>query len=148
MKTILTRSRAMALLWLGAGIVLGAVAAPKLQAQQGNIQRVILLRTDAPPPTAPMEVVMGTAEIVAGSNAGKHSHPGLEVGYVLNGEAVMEVAGEAPRTIKAGDAYFVPATKIHDVRVTSSGPAKVLAFYLVEKGKPLAEAAASQAAAR
>lgn len=148
MKVILTRSRGMALLWLGAGVMLGGIVVQGLHAQQSNIQRVILLRTDVSQPTVPMEVVMGTAEILAGTNAGKHTHPGMEIGYVLNGEAVMEVVGEAPRSVKAGDAYVIPAGKIHDARVTSSSPAKVLAFYLVEKGKPLAQAEVSQAAAR
>jgi quercetin dioxygenase-like cupin family protein len=66
--------------------------------------------------------------------------PGVEMGYVLSGEAVMEVEGEAPRSVKAGDAFH-PGRQAHDVRITSSSAAKVLAVYLVEKGKPLAAAA-------
>lgn len=140
MKTLRNRVRATALLWLVGGMMIGAAITQQLHAQQSNIQRVILLRADAPQPTVPMELVMGTAEIQAGTMAGRHTHPGVEIGYVLNGEAVMEVEGESPRSIRAGDAYFIPAAKAHDVRITSSSAAKVLAVYLVEKGKPLATA--------
>lgn len=128
----------MAMFWLAIGLLLGVVVTQALHAQQSGIQRVILLRTDAVSSSTPMEVVLGTAEIPAAGNAGKHSHAGMEVGYVLSGEAVMEVAGEAPRTVKAGDTYFIPAGTVHDARATGAASAKVLAFYLVEKGKPLA----------
>ena len=126
--------------WISAlliGTLLGAAGMQVLHAQQG-IQRVLLFRTDAPQAMVPMEVVLGTAEIPAGGTAGKHLHTGIEVGYVLNGETVMEIAGEAPRTMKAGDTYFIPAGVAHDAKAIGTGSAKVLAFYLIEKGKPVA----------
>ncbi|MFT3752578.1 MAG: cupin domain-containing protein [Paludibacter sp.] len=119
------------------GMLLGCILTRGLQAQQG-IQRSQLLRSDVSVATQSMEVVLGTAEIPAGSNAGRHRHPGMEIGYVLSGEAVMEVAGEAPRRLQAGDAYVIAADQVHDARVTGDAAAKVLAFYLVEKGQPLA----------
>jgi quercetin dioxygenase-like cupin family protein len=140
MKHAMT-GRRLAALWLVIGLVLGSVATQVLHAQQNGIQRVMLFRTDVAPTTVPMELVVGTAEIAAASHAGKHSHAGMEVGYVLNGETVMEIAGAAPRLMKAGDVYFVPAGVVHDAKTTSGVAAKVLAFYLVEKGKPLAFAA-------
>ena len=132
--------RAKALLWLAAGAVLGAAAMQALHAQQAGIQRVLLMRNDVPEATAPMELVLGTAEIPAGEHAGKHRHTGVEVGYVLSGTAVMEVEGQPPRTVRAGDTYFVAAGKAHDAIAEGNGSTKVLAFYLVEKGKPLATA--------
>lgn len=131
----------MALLWLGIGLVLGSVVTQALHAQQSGIRRVMLFRTDVATTTAPMELVLGTGEIPAAGNAGKHTHNGMEVGYVLNGEVTMEVAGEASKELKAGDVYFIPAGAVHDARANADGTAKVLAFYLVEKGKPLAVAA-------
>lgn len=127
-------------LWLSLGVLLGSISTQVLNAQQAGIQRAILFRTDVPPAMVPMEAVMGTAEIPAGTNAGRHAHPGMEIGYVLTGEAVMEVAGAEPRRLKAGDSYYIPAGQAHDARVVSEGATKVLAFYLVEKGKPLATA--------
>lgn len=126
--------------WLTLGMVLGGLGMRTLYAQQGGIQRVLMQRIDAPSTAdgSPLELILGTAEIPTGGSAGRHSHPGVEVGYVLSGSALMEVAGEAPRAIKAGDSYSIPLEKIHDVKVTGDGPAKVLAVYLVAKGKSLA----------
>jgi len=63
----------------------------------------------------------------------------VELGYVAEGEAELLVEGEAPRKMKAGDSYLIPAKKPHDARNAGSGTVKVVATYVVEKGKPLAE---------
>jgi quercetin dioxygenase-like cupin family protein len=60
---------------------------------------------------------------------------------VLEGTLQLEVAGQPPRTLKAGEAFFIPPGVVHDGRNTGAGPAKVLATYVVEKGKPVASPA-------
>ncbi len=82
-------------------------------------------------------VVQAVAEFTPGAAAGKHTHPGEEIGYVLEGTLELQIDGEAPRTLKAGDSFFVPAGKVHDGKNVGSGPAKVLATYVVETGKPV-----------
>ena len=59
-------------------------------------------------------------------------------GYVPEGSLLLQIEGEAPRTLKAGDSFFVPAGKPHDGKNVGSGAAKVLATYIVETGKPVA----------
>jgi quercetin dioxygenase-like cupin family protein len=81
------------------------------------------------------------AEFKPGGSAGKHTHPGEELGYVLEGTLELQVEGEAPRTVKAGEAFFVPAGVVHDGKNVGRGDAKVLATYFVEKGKPVASPA-------
>ena len=85
-----------------------------------------------------MQVV---AEFAPGVAAGKHTHPGEELGYVLEGTLQLEVTGQPSRTLKAGDAFFIPAGVVHDGKNIGGGPAKVLATYIVEKGKPVASPA-------
>jgi quercetin dioxygenase-like cupin family protein len=82
-------------------------------------------------------VVQAVAEFAPGASAGKHTHPGEEIGYVLEGSLELQIDGEAPRTLKAGDSFFVPAGKVHDGKNVGSGAAKVLATYVVETGKPV-----------
>lgn len=123
------------------GCVAGALGAHVLQAQQSGIQRVILQRADIAQSQAPLEAVMGTAEIQSGSTAGRHTHPGMEMGYVLAGEISFEIEGEVPRALKAGDSYVIATGKVHDAKAIGPTAAKVLAVYLIEKGKPLATAA-------
>ena len=85
--------------------------------------------------------VQVVAEFQPGGVAGKHTHPGEELGYVLEGALELQVAGEAPRTVKAGESFFVPAGVVHDGKNVGNGNAKVLATYIVEKGKPVASPA-------
>jgi quercetin dioxygenase-like cupin family protein len=107
-------------------------------AQQPGIKRTILLRTDDP--GSPMyEAVMGIAEIAPGAMAGRHRHPGVEIGYVLEGSVTLEHEGQPAKALKAGDS-FKNEPGVHNARNTGTTPVKILAVYLVEKGKPLAEA--------
>ena len=105
-------------------------------AQQAALKRTILQRGDLS--VQGREVVMAVAEVPPGAAAGKHTHPGEEVSYVLEGSLVLEVAGKPPKTFKAGDVFMVSAGTVHDGKNTGAGTAKVLATYIVEKGKPLA----------
>lgn len=50
----------------------------------------------------------------------------------------MLIDGEAPHKLKAGDAFVVPAGKVHDAKNTGTGPFKLAGVFVVEKGKPLA----------
>ena len=106
-------------------------------AQAPGIKRTILQRGDVPA-EGTREVVMGLAEIAAGGATGRHFHHGPETGYVMEGESMLEIDGEAPKMLKAGDSYFIPAGKIHDAKAHGAETTKVLATYVVEKGKPLA----------
>jgi quercetin dioxygenase-like cupin family protein len=81
---------------------------------------------------------MGIAEIAPGVAAGKHRHPGIEIGYVLEGTATLEHEGEPAKVLHAGDS-FRNAPGVHDAKNTGETPLKILAVYLVQKGKPIAE---------
>ena len=114
---------------LAAILFVGATAA-----QAPAIKRTVLQRTDV---GNNQEVILGSAEIAAGGSTGRHTHFGVEAGYVIAGTSVLEVEGEPPRTLKAGDSYLIPAGKVHNA-TAKEGEAKVLATYVVEKGRPLA----------
>jgi quercetin dioxygenase-like cupin family protein len=119
------------------GAAIGAGVDHIAFAQQPGIKRTILLRTDEPGSTT-HEAVMGVAEIAPGAMAGKHRHPGIEIGYVLEGSVTLEHEGEPPRVLKAGDA-FDNGAGVHNAKNTGKTPVKILAVYLVEKGRPIAE---------
>ena len=122
---------------LAAGVAVGWTAATVLQAQPTGIKRTLLMKTELAGIDG-REVYLGTAEVAPGASAGRHTHHGHEIGYVLAGTALFEVEGEAPVVLKPGDHYHVDAGKRHDARNTGTEPSKVLAIYLIEKGKPLA----------
>jgi quercetin dioxygenase-like cupin family protein len=125
-------SRRMA--WAAVGFAIAVSAAAFAQAP--GFKRTEVQRSDLSVPGR--EVVQAIAEFAPGAQAGKHTHPGEEVGYVLSGPVIVEIDGSAPKTLKTGDAFFVPAGKAHNARNTGSGSARILATYIVEKGKPTA----------
>ena len=126
------------LLALGIVASVDAQQAPSATTQVQTIKRTPLQKFDVP--GTQYETVIGMAEIVPNVNIGRHSHPGPESGFMLEGEMVLIVEGQPPKTVKAGESYQVPPGAIHDAK---SGPqgAKVIATYVVEKGKPLASPA-------
>jgi quercetin dioxygenase-like cupin family protein len=103
-----------------------------------GIKRTPLQKIDFP---QGYTVMMGTAEIPPGGASGRHTHPGIETGYILDGEVLMSIDGQPDQTLKAGDSYQIPAGAAHDVKTVGNKPAKALATYVVEAGKPLASAA-------
>jgi quercetin dioxygenase-like cupin family protein len=108
----------------------------QLQAQQPGFSRAVLQTQDLSTPG--QNAVVARAEFAPGAAAGKHTHPGEELGYILEGSLQLEIEGKPPVTLKAGDVFFVPAGVPHDGRNVGTVPAKVLATYVVEKGKPVA----------
>ena len=102
---------------------------------QDGIKRMPLQKTDFPDGYT---TITGLAEIQPGVSAGRHTHPGIETGYVLEGETVMSIDGEPDRTMKAGDSYTIPAGVPHDAKAVGDKPVKVIGIYIIERGKPLA----------
>ena len=104
-------------------------------AQQSGIKRTDLQRYDLSVPG--YETVQARIDFEAHTAFGKHSHPGEEVIYVLDGELEYEVEGKSPVTLKAGEVLFIPAGVVHAARNKSHTKASELATYIVEKGKPV-----------
>ena len=134
-------------MWATFTMIAALVWTNPVAAQQGpspapspapSIKRIPLQRFDVPGTT--YETVIGIAEIAPNASIGRHTHPGPESGYVIEGGLELLIDGEAPRLLKAGDSYKVPPRAIHDARTGPDG-AKVIATYVVEKGEPLASAA-------
>ena len=105
------------------------------QAQAPGVQRTLLQRIDV---GEGLELVVAIAEVAPGHAIGRHTHHGVESGYVLAGEAEMTVEGEAPRRVRTGDSFVIPAGRVHDARAVGDRPARVVASFVVQKGKPLA----------
>jgi quercetin dioxygenase-like cupin family protein len=123
--------------------LIALVASFPLAAQQSTtpapIKRTVLQKVDVPG-SPNYETVTGIAEISPSVNIGRHTHPGAETGYLIEGAMTLLVEGKPPLALKAGDSYQIPVNAIHDAKTGDNG-AKVLAVYIVEKGKPLASPA-------
>ena len=99
-------------------------------------KRTVLQQGDLSAPGR--EAVMALAEVQPGGASGRHTHPGEEVAYVLAGPFVLEIDGKPARTLQTGEVFLIPAGTIHNARNAGTGVAKVVATFVIEKGKPLA----------
>jgi quercetin dioxygenase-like cupin family protein len=85
--------------------------------------------------------VLVEAEIEAGVAVGRHTHPGIESAYVLEGGFELPIQGMETRMLKAGDAFQIPPNTPHAGGKAGTTKTRVLITYVVEKGKPLASPA-------
>lgn len=117
-------------------IVLGIIAflVPNQIAAQG-VKRIDLQKHDLSTPGK--EMVQARIDFEAHSAFGKHSHPGEEVIYVVEGSLEYQIEGEKPVTLKAGEVLFIPAGVVHSAKNNTNAKASELATYIVEKGKPI-----------
>jgi quercetin dioxygenase-like cupin family protein len=105
-------------------------------AQQPAFKRTVLQQADISVPGR--EVVSAVAEFDPRATPGMHTHFGEEIGYVIEGTFLIEQAGKPPVTLQAGGSFLIPAGTVHNATNTGAGKGRILATYIVEKGKPLA----------
>ena len=126
-----------ATLFMGVAVlIVGSGSTPHVaQAQQPGTRRTDLQRHDLSAPGR--EVVQVRVDFDPGYASPRHTHPGEEIIYVLEGTLEYQIEGRPPVTVKPGDVLFVPAGTIHAAKNVGSGNGAELATYVVEKGKPL-----------
>ena len=106
-----------------------------LIAQTPAITRTVVTRKDVSVPGR--EAVVAKVEIIPGGFAGRHTHPGDEISYILEGEGEILMEGQPPLKVKVGDGFVVPGGTKHDAHNTGSSTLKLVGVYVVDKGKPL-----------
>jgi quercetin dioxygenase-like cupin family protein len=105
-------------------------------AQLAGTRRKDLQRHDLSVPGR--EVVQTIVELDPGITSSRHTHPGEEIVYVLEGAPLeYNVEGRAPVTLKPGGVLFIPAGAVHSAKNVGDRKGAELATYIVEKGKPL-----------
>jgi quercetin dioxygenase-like cupin family protein len=119
---------------LAALLVAGGLTLPEARAQQAGIKRTDLQRHDLSAPGR--EVIQVRVDFDPGYVAPRHTHPGEEIIYVLEGTLEYEIDGKLVN-VKPGDVLLVGAGIPHLVRNIGSTNGAELATYVVEKGKPL-----------
>ena len=120
---------------LALGMMFSAGATSVAQAQTPGVTRTDLQRHDLS--VAGHEAVQVRVDLAPGVAFGKHTHPGEEIIYVLEGSIEYQIEDKPPVTLRAGDVLFIPAGTVHSARNAGSVTGSELATYIVEKGKPL-----------
>jgi quercetin dioxygenase-like cupin family protein len=121
-------------------LAIACVAVPMLvasvAAQQSGIKRTITRSIDFP---AGYTTVTAVVELGPGICSGRHTHPGVDSGYVIQGDFVLKVDGQPEQNLKAGDSFATQPMTPHDACSVSG--AKLVDTWVIEKGKPLASPA-------
>ena len=135
---MLRASLLAAVLMLAPGLALAQQPAPPVTAgAQTNspIKRTPLQMFDVPGTNQTAAIMR--VDVIPGGQIGRHTHPGIESGYLLEGDMVLIVEGQPDRALKAVESYQIPIGAIHDGKSGDKG-AVVIATFVVEKGKPMA----------
>ena len=128
------RKFAACVLCAAAGFAATAVGEANAQMPAG-IKRSILSKTDMP--DGKYVALLAEVEIDAGVAVPRHTHPGIESAYCLDGSAQLSIKGQPDRMVKQGDSFQVPTETVHSAKI-GDRPFKLVVTYTVEKDKPLA----------
>ena len=67
----------------------------------------------------------------------RHTHPGIESTYIIEGGLDLSIQGQANRPVKAGDGFQVPPGVPHAGVRNGDKTTRLAITYVVEKDKPL-----------
>jgi quercetin dioxygenase-like cupin family protein len=123
----------IAALVTGASLVPSAVLAQ--DAHEGQ-EKVAPVQMQKLPDVPGKQVVIAVVSYAPGQSSVAHRHPGSVFAYVLEGEIVSQLDGQAPVTYKAGESWYEPPRVGHLVSRNASleRPAKLLAFLVLDEG--------------
>jgi quercetin dioxygenase-like cupin family protein len=82
--------------------------------------------------------VLTIVELDPGVTSPRHTHPGEEIVYVLEGAPIeYQLEGKPSVTLKPGDVLFIPSGVVHAAKNVGNRKGAELATYIVLKGEPL-----------
>lgn len=91
---------------------------------------------DVPQDKGAQEVQVVRRTFPVGGSSGWHTHPGVEVAYLLSGEMLLEMAGQPPRRLRAGESFTMPRGVAHNGTNRGKVPAMLVITYVFDKGAP------------
>ncbi|MFI8929227.1 cupin domain-containing protein [Streptomyces sp. NPDC053474] len=101
----------------------------------GGVTRTLLQKH--PSPAKGWETVQTLVQIPRRKESGRHSHPGVEVGYIIRGDVLMEFDDRPPLRLRTGDPFFIPEGAVHNARNVGKVTTMMLSTYVVDETKPL-----------
>lgn len=117
-------------------------AATEVQAQSTQagpgFKRTILQKTELP--DSKYVTILVAVDIDPGTVVARHTHPGVESTYVVEGELELSVKGQAAKMVKAGDGFQIAPETPHAAR-NGTKLTRLMVTYAVDKDKPLASPA-------
>lgn len=103
-----------------------------------GVKRTLLSQIDGPIPGYTTVVIEN--EISPGVTIARHTHPGNESAYVLDGGMDLVIEGQEVQNISPGDVFQVPAGVPHNA-TNGDKTTRYVSSFVVEKNKPLSSPA-------
>ncbi|MBT2502843.1 cupin domain-containing protein [Curtobacterium sp. ISL-83] len=107
-----------------------------LDALATKLQRTELQREHSSTPGR--EIVQVLTIIPVGVSSGWHTHPGEEVGYILDGNVEMSIQGRPTLHLRRGHAFFIPPGTPHNALDVGPEVGRMLSTYIVAEDEALA----------
>jgi quercetin dioxygenase-like cupin family protein len=120
-----------------AALVAEGADAQAQPAQPAGVARTVIQSTDLDEKHVTILMVI---ELAPGASIARHTHPGIESAYVMEGGVELSVQGQPDRLVKPGEGFQVRPNTPHSAR-NGDRPTKAAITYVVEKGKPVASPA-------
>ena len=120
-------------------IATGASAQGAPPTTSGGVTRKVLAQTDGPMPG--YVTILMDVTVAAGVTVPRHTHPGIESSYVMEGGFELPIQGKPTVVTKAGDGFQIPPETPHAGGKPGTANSRIMITYVVEKGKPLASPA-------
>lgn len=132
----MTRTR-LALTALAVTVAAATLTAPAALADDptAGVSRTELQRSAAPTPG--FEIVQTRFEIPVGKESGRHSHPGPEVGYIVQGDVDMVFDDRPTQHLHSGDPFLIPPGVVHNAHNVGTVRTLMLSTYVVPVDQPL-----------
>jgi quercetin dioxygenase-like cupin family protein len=122
-----------------AGLTPTEASAQSSGTQTTGLTRKILSQMDGPMPG--YTTLVAQVEIAPGAVVARHTHPGIESSYVIEGGIELPIQGQPTLMLKPGDGFQIPPETPHAGGAPAAQKTKLVSIYVVEKGKPLASPA-------
>ena len=125
----MTSARSRLIFWAAILAMIAVCVAAPTAAKFTELQRHEI-------PGTALDGVTTVIEIPPGVTSARHSHPGADFGFLIEGTIVLQVDGKPPLTLKAGDVFFTERGHIHNARNIGTTTARAVDTYVVDRGKP------------
>jgi quercetin dioxygenase-like cupin family protein len=125
------------LLWraLALGLALSLGTGAVAEAQPTAVHKTTLQQQAFPAP--PLHTVMVKATVDVGGEVTPHTHPGLEMAYVVEGQAEVTLKGHKPLPLSAGGSFAIPPGTVHSVKNVGRSPLILVSTYVVDQTEPI-----------
>ena len=117
--------------------ITAASMAADAQNGEAEIKASTIHTQPLPEPFSGWEARFVSVQFPPGVKSTPHHHPGFVLGYVIEGEFRFAINSEAPRVLRAGEAFYEPPGANHTVGESASArrAARILAIIVAPADK-------------